>query len=153
MSRMNDFILGGRPLDGTMMYVSLYDITGPVIIVPSKTGVVYTNQTDGCACNHPELEGYLIVPACRGIHYQPINPRIFDPDWWYLRHVDFEEELVPQIEDMLNVPYGIIKNLKVMKDRRWEEAWVWIEFDYIWCSGLDIEPTHLEAILTWPNSD
>ena len=30
------------------------------IIVPQKTGVIYTNQTAGTGCSHPEVEGFYI---------------------------------------------------------------------------------------------
>lgn len=34
------------------------------VIRPHKTGIVYTNQTGGVACNHPEVEGYIerVIP-------------------------------------------------------------------------------------------
>ena len=33
---------------------------GAGLIVPKNTGVIYTNQTDGYACDHPTLEGVFI---------------------------------------------------------------------------------------------
>ena len=30
-----------------------------IVIVPAETGVIYSNQTHGMMCNHPEIEGYI----------------------------------------------------------------------------------------------
>ena len=44
-----------------------------VVITPSPTGIVYTNQTHGMMCYHPEIEGYISdtfsisdIPTCQG---------------------------------------------------------------------------------------
>ena len=31
------------------------------LIVEAKTGIIYTSQTGGMACHHPECEGYLLT--------------------------------------------------------------------------------------------
>lgn len=40
------------------------------IIIIEKTGIIWTNQTSGTMCHHPEIEGFFIpVP----IVHRPIN--------------------------------------------------------------------------------
>jgi hypothetical protein len=46
----------------TVPRIELWDMYGDfvAVIVPEKTGVIWSNQTAGIACQHPEMEGYLI---------------------------------------------------------------------------------------------
>lgn len=130
--------------------ITLYDIKQPVIIVPAETGVIYSNQTGGCCCNHPEMEGYIIPLETKWEAQNPLNPNIFSPDWWYLKFMD--DQKADEIEDMLNTPYGKIRNLKVLRDEEWEEAWVRVSFEMS-VDYTEDEWTELEGILTWENSD
>ena len=43
-----------------MRKVKLWGLSGAALILPQKTGVVYTNQVNGSACFERELEGVLI---------------------------------------------------------------------------------------------
>jgi len=43
-----------------MKKVGLYSLSGAALIIPMKTGVIFTNQVNGYACDQPELEGLLI---------------------------------------------------------------------------------------------
>lgn len=37
------------------------------VIIPAKTGIIFTNQSGGVACRHPELEGVFIpLPFGKG---------------------------------------------------------------------------------------
>lgn len=42
------------------LVAELWNLGVPFIVVAAPTGVVISNQTGGCACHHPELEGYLL---------------------------------------------------------------------------------------------
>lgn len=56
--------------------IALYDLKHPAILAEAPTGVVYTNQSGGVMCHHPEAEGFLIP-------LPPIEAQVFDPSWWY----------------------------------------------------------------------
>jgi len=47
---------------GSIALVELWDLQPDFIgvIVPMKTGVQWTNQTGGCGCHHPAVEGLFI---------------------------------------------------------------------------------------------
>jgi len=61
------------------IWICLYDLANPVIIVPEKTGIVYYNQVGGCACHQRNMEGYLI-PAPKQV---TIDDYFFSNKWWY----------------------------------------------------------------------
>lgn len=44
----------------TKPVVQLWDYEGAGLIIPAPTGIVWSNQTGGMACHHPELEGYFL---------------------------------------------------------------------------------------------
>ena len=46
--------------------IRLYDMVGTSLIVPAKTGVIYSNQTGGTACLQPQQEGF-VIPFCNDI--------------------------------------------------------------------------------------
>lgn len=45
-----------------MMHIEIYagDKWNAALIVPVKTGVIWSLQTGGVACHHPEVEGFVI---------------------------------------------------------------------------------------------
>ncbi len=57
-----------------MRVVKLWELSGAALIVPEKTGVHFTNQVNGNACEHPYQEGILI----------PINNDCFPEDPQFL---------------------------------------------------------------------
>src|SRR5690348_8173651 len=75
------------------LYVYLWSLSNPVIVVPSATGIVYCNQTDGAATVHRELEGYVLpLPKCEA--------EVFDPAWWerhFNRRVSGDDEAWAEI--------------------------------------------------------
>jgi hypothetical protein len=59
--------------------ITLWEADQPILIVPAKTGIFYSNQTGGCACNHPVAEGYL-YPLPR---VNPMDHQCFNSCVWY----------------------------------------------------------------------
>jgi hypothetical protein len=55
-----------------------WPLTSIYFIEANEKGIEYGNQTGGCACNHPNLLGFLY-------EFAPNSKRIeaFNPDWWY----------------------------------------------------------------------
>ena len=54
--------MGSSPVWSTnMKRVQLWQLNNFFgLIIPEKTGIIYSNQTGGHTCNHPEVEGYYI---------------------------------------------------------------------------------------------
>lgn len=137
--------------------VELFDINYPVIIVPAKTGIIYKQQTAGIMCHHPEMEGFIIP-----LEYAPTKDKwIFDPDRWYLTDQDpYTEDTHREIEETIAaLKSWHVRNLKVVKHPDNEEAWMYVEFDYVVFNiredgeGDHETITRMTGILTWENCD
>ena len=140
------------------MKVCLWSLASPVILVPSRTGVIYCNQVNGVATEHRELEGFLLP-------FPVIQASVFDPKWWernYNRRVPGEPkerwvQIATEIERALNgvVASGqLAHNVHVLEDDANVEAWVRVEFDFNLISETDPDTLqHLNGILTWENCD
>ena len=136
--------------------IRLWSIRSPVILVPRKTGVTYTNQTCGTGCRQDEMEGFAI----------PISDEFDDAD--YEQGLDFricqlfpdgssgliDLKLAEKIQSIL-ASYPESKWIKINFARLEEsyEAWLHVTLheneEYV-TAGL---PEGQEAILTWHNSD
>lgn len=85
-------------------------------------GKEYTNQTNGCACNHPTYEGSLYE-----VHDFGENPRpnIFNPDWWYKLYNryggHYTEESRKLAENAIGKFPDLVEQLKSNKIVSWEE--------------------------------
>jgi len=133
------------------------DVVG--LVLPCKSGVYITNQTDGCCCRHPGVEG-VFAPLPENIGGEGLS------EIWCHEH-----KTMVELADAIDA--WIVKNVEEChyNPRHWmsfrvrrndapsriEEAWVpvtliqpkataSIELNFI--SGFSGD-----AILTWPNSD
>lgn len=114
------------------------------LIVPMKTGVMFSNQVDGVACQHPELEG-IFVPLSKEVYgnLEDIEGEYPKPDKikrWISKH---------------KLP------LKLLESEWWTglgeyshhpEAWV----NVFILNNKDVRLKDFigkKAILTYPNSD
>jgi Family of unknown function (DUF6210) len=131
-------------LQQSKMLIDLDSQYDPVIIVPSRTGVVYHNQVRGNFCLQFYLEGYLVPVATRDE-----SPEIFDPRYGLESYTGLSVEDVALIEDQINQAYMYSgpRQLKVIEHEDNGEAWIWVEF------GLDGHDERLIGVLTWHNSD
>jgi hypothetical protein len=132
------------------------------LIIPAKTGVFFSNQTDGVACNHPKLEG-VFVPL-QGEHWDDKKGervKLSERRFW----VGGSDEL--RFEDVIK-EFGLpLKPLPF----QFQEAWVWCKVtrlkkrskkdvngdDWTWLCG---QPRSFwtalegkEVLLTFQNSD
>lgn len=148
-----------------MKIINLYSLKQPAIIVKAQTGLVYSNQTDGVACSHPQQEGFLVLLA------PAPGSRVFDPRWWYNGVQVLNNELFDEIETLLNGKYRFewhIRDVRVDRSAHNQEAWIHVKFrgDFesrvmaggTFCTDMNADPKpenypEYEGILTWENCD
>lgn len=121
------------------------------VIVPAPTGIVWTNQTGGMCCAHPELEGFLVPLAGEG----PREPDPFENVFPGMNPYD-----PVQVQQWLefNGLEPLFEPLRATDEAPdHAEAWIWVR---IRCA-----PEHLfrsvalqnlcgrVAVLTYNNSD
>ena len=138
-----------------MKKVELHELAGVALIVPSDTGIIFTNQVEGLVCSQPEVEGILIPLnndfACedyeRSLEYKLCD--MFAENGWgklaedQARDIDLLLQGSPETR-------GVSVNMDKLSDS--VESWVWVlakEHEYSCYKGFG----DFEAILTWPNSD
>jgi Family of unknown function (DUF6210) len=137
----------GRPLK-----VVLHDFPDLGLIVKAATNVIYTNQTGGIECWHPEVEGFL-VPLRTHLGLRELNA---------LRSLcsdcddGIDSETADELESVL-AGFGF-KGIRVDRSKLTESWESWIHVILSGELGLDVplegpRPERLEAVLTWPNSD
>lgn len=132
--------------------IDLFESESLNLIVAWPSGVVYTNQTSGLACEHPEVEGVL-VPLFDGIGHPAMHSlrQHFRGDWHQLAEDDMDI-----VDGILRRNYlGFIKcDRKRSADSK--EAWVHVLIEEdtaprIAQRILGFGPK--SGVLTWPNSD
>jgi len=122
------------------------------VIVPMETGVVYTNQTGGTGCYHPEVEG-LFIP----LNSHDARRRILkDPllDAWTDWAVDISPKRIKLFLEVFELEH-IFSAPKELPEGSWGEAWVPVVIrknrnEYTELLGAFVNKT---VILTYPNSD
>jgi hypothetical protein len=130
--------------------IDLYEHEGLGLIIACPSGVSYTNQVAGYACQHPELEGvYVPLPAsaCEELYSYFTGPK------WNGRCYNAIDEETASFVDAILARLDLGCCLRVDRDRFAEswEAWIQVKISMnsvLWL-GLD-EGT---GVLTWENSD
>jgi len=134
--------------------VHLWNLIGAALIVPCKSGVIYTNQTNGTACNHPECEG-IIIPinnarteagSASALEIQLCA--LFDGTWDCLD--ELKADAIDSVLKNFEVTQGILVNRAQVKVST--ESWVHVnalEHSNSCYSGFG----NIQGILTWMNSD
>jgi len=136
-----------------MIKIDLLSLTQPALIVPYKTGIIYSNQAEGTGCAHPELEGYLVP-----IEYNYEHPneslsyalsKIFpesNPGC-----IDLKE--ANQIQELLAAsPFTSDIKIDWKKLNESFESWLHVVINGSLDDTININ-TPVSAVLTWPNSD
>jgi hypothetical protein len=132
--------------------VVLHDFPDLGLIVKAATNVIYTNQTGGFACWHPEVEGFL-VPLRTHLGLRELDAlRSLCGD----RDDGIDSETADQVESIL-ASLGF-KGIRVDKSKLAEswESWIHVILSGELGHTVPLEgvrPERLEAVLTWPNSD
>ena len=138
-----------------MKKVELYDLSGAALIIPMKTGVLFTNQVSGTACLHPEIEG-LLVPFNNDhltenynqtIEYQ-LMELFINNGWGNL----VEEQAIEINKLLLKYPETNSASVNMAKLNESYESWVWCNIKESKFSGIS-GFSNIEAVLTWQNSD
>ena len=136
--------------------------TTEIIIKDKNSPVIYSNQTNGLCCYHPEIRGYLVPVEFRGrmlVKFMSGETSPFAGSGWELGATFYDD--APQIMKQLNDYFCDIYNFELDESRINDnhEAWVHLvakktEAEKRHSSGI-IEgfPDEFSAILTWPNSD
>jgi hypothetical protein len=136
------------------MKIELWDILEDGllgVIVPLKTGVVWSNQTGGTCCAHPELEG-IYVPL------KPWDDALTDVDPFYDR---WGQPYSPALVLAFLSNFGLDQWLEPTQPPEHEangEAWVWAKVRTIttdeWLLPEILRPlSGMLCVVTYPNSD
>ena len=137
------------------MRIDLFSITQTVLVVPRKTGIIYTNQVGGTECDHSELEGFVLPIEYDFRLDEPQASLTFKLSEMFPEGNPgvIEQREADEIQKLLNdSPFtkGIIIDWKKLDSSK--ESWVYVIVN----GSFDgtIKPGEItEAILTWPNSD
>jgi hypothetical protein len=134
------------------MIVDLASFPDLGLIVKAPTGVRYTSQTAGLACEHPEVEGFFVPLQTKvGRPEVAALQGIFTGDWHAL-----SDAKADQLDRALN-RHGL-SSIRVDRSMLAEckEAWVHVLISTSKSDALplDTELDHgRKGILIWPNSD
>lgn len=143
-----------RCTDTVKKTIRLYD-AGLGLVIPTASGVVYSNQTCGNICMQPGAEGVFVpfenVSACDALIAHFEGPKYIGTG----AMLGLDEADADFIDQVLTE----CRQAKILTDRsrlaESHEAWVHVtiqaEFEWSMFSGFG--PYPLSAILTWPNSD
>lgn len=132
------------------------------VIIAWPSGVTYSNQANGVACEHPELEGVFYPIATKPIHFGPQNAELSD---FVLENRDgnrgpLSEIIADFIDDFLkrtDFPFSAVVDRNHLPES--VEAWVWLTLtrsDAPSSSlfvGYDFDSCPLFGALVWENSD
>ncbi|SHG49823.1 hypothetical protein SAMN05443144_13038 [Fodinibius roseus] len=140
--------------------VRLWHAGGTGLILPHKSGIIYTNQTGGRGCSHPELEGYYIPLVDEQLDLQKLFFEYFSgPKWnrWCTRSAGIDKETADYINTVLKKS-TLTQGLQVDKESldKSHEAWIKVIIDK---EKIDSDLPLMEdvekswGILTWKNSD
>lgn len=124
--------------------VELWNVDSPGVIVEIPTGVRWSNQTGGTACNHPEVEGVFVPMAS----VQP-DPDPFIDEWGrpYDRDAVAAWLLAADLDDVFE-PREEADEMA--------EAWIPVRVRAFIPDGRAIQLQTFwgkNAIITYPNSD
>ena len=127
--------------------ISLLDFDNVGLIVKVPSGVLYTNQVEGYACQHPEVEGvFFPLPVRPGNAELFALTQHFQGTWDHITESD--ADLVDRVLRGNGHEGLSVDRTKVNQSY---EAWVHVRIgaDVHGLSGFG----NCEAVLTWPNSD
>jgi hypothetical protein len=139
------------------MKINLWVESGvSIIIEDEKSPVVYSNQTNGYFCSHPEIKGYLVLVEFTGSIAQKFLCRKYAGSGYELDKSFYDD--VPEIMKQLNDFCGnYVFELDESKIDKNTESWVHLvgkrnrpDSD---CEIIQGFPDLFTAVLTWPNSD
>jgi hypothetical protein len=133
------------------MIVELDDFPDLGLIIKAPTGVRYSNQSGGLACEHPEIEGFLVPLRTRAGRSEITTlAGMFRGAWHRL-----DDGRADALDSALR-RHGI-SSIRVDRSMLSEsrEAWVHVivsalENGFVPLAGA---PAEAKGVLVWPNSD
>jgi hypothetical protein len=133
------------------IYVDAGD--APALIASAPTGVFYTNQTGGLACNHPALEGFL-VPLGNGTPL-PDESCCFISGWGDGEMPEATAQIIEQHVVDVTRWSGSIRDFTIQRDEKHEEAWIRCSWTMLTGSEWADESSrrHFDGVLTYQNCD
>lgn len=138
--------------------IQLFYADGAGLILPWNSGVVYSNQTGGHGCLHPEVEGIYVPLFPEGSPFEKALEDFFTgPKWqgWCCEGID--EETADVVDAALaeaDRTQGLKVNRDLLEDSH--EAWIHLILpDFRQSPPFSLmKGFHaMDAILTWSNSD
>ena len=139
------------------MKINLWIESGvSIIIEDEKSPVVYSNQTNGYYCSHPEIKGYLVPVEFTESIAQKFLCQKYAGSGYELDNSFYDD--VPEIMKQLNDFCGNYTfELDESKSGENTESWVHLvgKRNRLDSDGEIIQgfPDSFTAVLTWPNSD
>jgi hypothetical protein len=138
--------------------IQLFYVGGVGLILPWDTGVLYSNQTGGHGCLHPEVEGLYVPLFSEGAKIEKAFEAFFTgPKWqgWCSEGIDTETaDFIDAVLEKEERTKGKKDNRKYLEDSH--EAWIHVTLPD---SGVvpEFSPIKgfrsMDAILTWSNID
>ena len=138
--------------------IRLWHLTSPGLIISHPSGVIYSNQTGGYACDHPEMEWVFVPLADPDVdQYAELDRHFTGPKWGGHCYSGIDEETAAFVDGVLATSY-MTRRLTVNRDKLdvSDEAWIHViiaphegENDIHEFHGY---PSGV-GVLTWPNSE
>jgi hypothetical protein len=145
-------------LDIQKPIIRLWQVNGIGLIIAHPSGVIYSNQTGGFACNHRKMEGVFVPLANSDVDQQAELEAYFTgPKWRGHCYNGIDEETAGVIERILKSSF-LTSTLKVDRERllESEEAWIHVNISTETGEGesyaIDDFPGGT-GVITWDNSD
>jgi len=127
--------------------INLIEFSAVGLILKVPSGVFYTNQSGGYACEHPEIEGvFYPLPVKPGNAELSALTQHFNGTWGHINETDVEF-----IDRMLRSNGHSALSVDQTKVDQSYDAWVHIKVK-AGCEDL-CGFGNCEGVLIWPNSD
>lgn len=149
----------------TPLTIKLWHMTGMGLIIPTSSGIVYSNQVGGYAVLGPKIEGALFPFSSLEMQNvqescdltKKLRQYFVAPPWQGHCSHRIDEKTADDLDNLFE-QYEITKslNIKVDRSRYADSVESWIHVTYTpesIFSLLENTPANGLAILTWPNSD
>ena len=139
--------------------IRLWQLTGLGLIISHPSGVIYSNQTGGYACDHREPEGVFVSLTDADVdQYAPLDEHFYTgPKWRGHCYNGIDEETAAVVDGILATSY-LTRRLSVDREKlaSSDEAWIYVIVGPH--EGNDDRQTFHGypsgvGVLTWPNSD
>ena len=139
--------------------IRLWQLTGLGLIISHPSGVIYSNQTGGYACDHRELKGVFVPLTDADVdQYAPLDEHFYSgPKWRGHCYNGIDEETAAVVDGILATSY-LTRRLSVDREKlaSSDEAWIYVIIAPH--EGNDDRQTFHGypsgvGVLTWPNSD